>query len=59
LAGKPEGKIPVGRSGSRWEDIVKMDIKEIGGSSIESIDLAQGRDKCWVRVNAVMKILVL
>jgi len=36
-----------------------MDIKEIGGSSIESIDLAQGRDKCWVRVNAVMKILVL
>jgi hypothetical protein len=30
LAGKPERKIPLGRSGYRWEDIVKMDIKEIG-----------------------------
>jgi hypothetical protein len=59
LAGKPEGKIPLGRSGSRWEDIVKMDVKEIGGSSMECIDLDQGRDKCWVHVNAVMKILVL
>jgi hypothetical protein len=56
--GKPEGKIPLGRSGSRWEDIVEMDIKEIGGSSMESIDLAQDRDN-WVCVNVVMNIQVL
>jgi hypothetical protein len=59
LAGKPERKITLGRSMCRWEDIVKMGVKEVGWSSMDCIDLAQGRDKCWVRVNMVMKILVL
>lgn len=59
LAGKHERKIPLGRSGCRWVDIVKMGIKELGWSNVDCIDLAQGRDKCWVRVNMVMKILVL
>jgi len=29
LVGKPEGKIPFGRSRHRWEDI-KMDLQEVG-----------------------------
>jgi hypothetical protein len=28
--GKPEGKIPVGRTRRRQEDNIKMDIREIG-----------------------------
>jgi hypothetical protein len=30
LVGKPEGKRPHGRSSSRWEDGIKMDLREIG-----------------------------
>jgi hypothetical protein len=30
LVGKPEGKGPVGRPRRRWEDGVKMDLREIG-----------------------------
>jgi len=31
LVGKPEGKIPLGRPWSRWEDNIKMDLQEVGG----------------------------
>ena len=31
LVGKPEGRRPLGRSRSRWEDNIKMDLKEVGG----------------------------
>jgi hypothetical protein len=30
LVGKPEGKRPLGRSRRRWEDGIRMDLKEIG-----------------------------
>jgi hypothetical protein len=30
LVGKPEGKRPLERSGRRWEDGMKMDLREIG-----------------------------
>jgi hypothetical protein len=30
LVGKPEGKRPLGRSRRRWEDEIRMDLKEIG-----------------------------
>ena len=28
LTGKPTGKIPLGRSRHRWEDSIRMDLKE-------------------------------
>jgi hypothetical protein len=31
LVGKPEGKRPLVRPRRRWEDGVKMDLREIGG----------------------------
>jgi hypothetical protein len=31
LVGKLEGKRPVGRLRSRWEDNIKMDLQEVGG----------------------------
>jgi hypothetical protein len=30
LVGKPEGRRPLGRSGRRWEDNIKMDLREVG-----------------------------
>ena len=30
LAGKPEGKRPLGRPRRRWEDDIKMDNEEVG-----------------------------
>jgi hypothetical protein len=30
LVGKPEGRRPVGRPRRRWEDGVRMDLREIG-----------------------------
>ena len=32
LVGKPEGKRPLGRPRRRWEDNIKMDLQEVGGS---------------------------
>jgi hypothetical protein len=30
LVGKPEGKRPLGRPKCRWEDGIRMDLREIG-----------------------------
>ena len=30
MVGKPEGKTPLGKHKSRWEDNIKIDIKEVG-----------------------------
>ena len=32
LVGKPEGKRPLGRPRRRWEDNIKMDLREVAGS---------------------------
>jgi hypothetical protein len=45
LVGKPEGKRPLGRSRRGWEDNIKMDVREIGWSSMYWIDLAQDKDR--------------
>jgi hypothetical protein len=30
LVGRPEGRRPLGRPSRRWEDIIKMDLQEVG-----------------------------
>jgi hypothetical protein len=45
--GKPEGKRPLGRPRRRWEDGIRMDLREIGlGCGLDWIRLAQDRDRC-------------
>jgi hypothetical protein len=44
LVGKTEGKRPLGRPRHRWEDVIKMDLREIGWGHVEWIHLAQDRD---------------
>jgi hypothetical protein len=43
LAGKPEGKRPLGRLRSRWEDNVRMDLHEVECGDIDWFGLAQDR----------------
>jgi hypothetical protein len=46
LVGKPEGKRPLGRLRCRWEDGIRMDVREIGLGGVDWIRLAQDRDRC-------------
>ena len=36
LVGKPEGKRPLGRPRRRWEDNIKMDLREVGCVILEN-----------------------
>jgi len=56
--GKPEGKIPLGRSRRRWVDNFKIDVQEVGLSGMGWIELAEDRDSWWALVNAVMNLRV-
>jgi hypothetical protein len=57
--GKPEGKRPLGRPKRRWEDGIRMDLREVGLGSVDWIQLAQDRDRWWALVNTVMNLRVL
>jgi hypothetical protein len=61
LVGKPEGKRAVERPRHRWENGLKMYLREIGfgGGGVEWIHLAQVRDRWRAVVSAVMNFRVL
>jgi hypothetical protein len=59
LVGKPEGKRPVGRPRRRWEDGIRIDLREIGLGGVDWIRLAQDRDRWRAVVSAVMSLRVL
>jgi hypothetical protein len=59
LMRKPEGKRPLGRPRRRWEDGIRMDLREIGWGSVDWIQLAQDRDRWQAFVNTVMNLRVL
>jgi hypothetical protein len=44
LVGKPKGKRPLGRPRRRWEDGIRMDLREIGLGGVDLIRLAQDMD---------------
>jgi hypothetical protein len=43
LVRRPEGKRPLERLRLRWEDNIKMDLREIGIDGVTPIRLAQDR----------------
>ncbi|KAJ4450836.1 hypothetical protein ANN_02267, partial [Periplaneta americana] len=57
LVGKPEGKRPLGRPRRRWEDSIKMDLREMGFDR-DWINLAQNRDRWRAYVRAAMNLRV-
>jgi hypothetical protein len=58
LVGKPEGKRPLRRPRSRWEDNIRMYLQEVGCWGIDWIELVKDRDRLRAIVNAVMKLWV-
>jgi hypothetical protein len=58
LVGRPEGRRPLGKPRRRWDDNIKMDIREVGGGGRNWIELAQDRDRWLALVNAVMNLRV-
>ena len=57
LVGKPGGKITLGRPRRRWEDNIKMDLREVGRGG-DWIELAQDRDSWRTFLNTVMNLRV-
>jgi len=57
LVGKPEGKRPFGGPRRRWEDNIKMDLREVGGGG-DWMELAQDRYRWRALVNKVMNLRV-
>jgi hypothetical protein len=45
LVGKPEGKRPLGGSRRRWEDNIRIVLREIGWECVDWIYLTQDRDR--------------
>jgi hypothetical protein len=56
LVGKPEGKRPVGRPRHKWVDNIRMILVGVGWGDVDSIGLAQERNKWRVLVNTVMNL---
>ena len=58
LVGKPEGRRPLGRPRHRWQDNIKIDLQEVGGSCGDWMELAQDRDKWRALVGMVRNLRV-
>ena len=58
LVGRPERKRPLGRPRRRWEDNIKMDLREMGGRCGNWMELAQDRDRWRALVSTVMNLRV-
>jgi hypothetical protein len=58
LVGSPEGRRPLGRPRRRWEDNIKVDLREIGFGDVDWIHLVQDRDRWRALVNTVMNLRV-
>jgi hypothetical protein len=59
LVAESEGKRPLGRPRRRWEDNIKMDLREIGIDGANWIRLAKDRVHWRAFANTVMNLRVL
>jgi hypothetical protein len=58
LVGKPVGRRPLGRPRRRWEDKIRMDLREVGFGCVDWMELAQDRDRWRALLSAVMNLRV-
>ena len=58
LTGTPTEKRSLGRSRHRWEDNIRMDIKEIGINTRNWVDSAHDRDYWRALVNVALNLRV-
>ena len=58
LVGKPKGKKPLGRPRRRWQDNIKMNLREVGSDPRDWIALPEDREQWRAYVRAVMNLRV-
>jgi len=58
LVRKPEGRRPLGRPRRRWEDNIRIDLREVGCGRVDWMELARDRDRWCALVSAVMNLQV-
>jgi hypothetical protein len=56
LSRKPEGKRPHGRSSYRWEDMIKVDLKQKGYESVDWNILVQDKIKCCALIETEISL---
>jgi hypothetical protein len=58
FVGRPEGKRPLGRPRRRWEDNIKMDLRETEIYGANWIKVVQNMVQWWAFMNTVMNLRV-
>jgi hypothetical protein len=58
LVGRSKEKRPLRRPRHRWEDNIKLDLREIGIDGANGIQLAKDRVQWWAFVSTVMNLWV-
>ena len=58
LTGTTTGGRPLERPRHRWEDNIRMDLKEIGNNMRNWIDSAQGKDYWRALMNAALNLCI-
>ena len=58
LTGKPTIKRPLGRPRLRWEDNIRMDLKELGINMRNWVNSSQGRDYWRALANVILNFRV-
>jgi hypothetical protein len=56
LVGKQEGKKTLGRPRCRWEDNIRMDLREMGWEDVDRVHLVQDRDQWRTLVTMTMNL---
>jgi hypothetical protein len=56
FVGEPEGSRSLERPTPKWEDNIRMELREIAWGVMDWIDLAQDRDHWRSLVNTVMNL---
>ena len=56
---KPEVKRPLGIPKHRWDNIIKMDLKQVGLMSMDRTVLTEGRHRWLIVVNVVMNLWLI
>jgi hypothetical protein len=58
LVGKPERRRPLRRPRCKWENNIRVDIRETGWEVVDWVHLAQDKDQCRALANTVMNLPV-
>jgi hypothetical protein len=58
LTGNPERNTPLGRHRHRWEDNIRMDLRQKGWEDVDWIHLVHDMEQWWALLNTVMEFRI-